>query len=115
MERNKHACRKEIKMDISKVMVEKMDILGQAEYYNKKMRDEAIKGASEEKIKAYDCGVKNTMEVLKMLITHSGDGEKDRIIYQKYGEVSNVVQKRRLSHVLNELEETGQIDLAKED
>ena len=83
------------------------------EILNQKMRDVAVKETSlENLIKGYDCGVKNTMSALKSLITHSIDGEKDRLIYQKYGERSNIVCYELLSDALKELESTGQLHLA---
>lgn len=100
-------------VDISKIMVEKVDILKEMKILNQKMRDVVVKETSlENLIKGYDWGVKNTMSALKSLITHSIDGEKDRLIYQKYGERSNVVWYELLSDALKELESTGQLHLA---
>lgn len=99
--------------DISKVMVEKIDILAEMEVLNRRMREVVIKDTTlGEKIKAYDIGVKNTMSALKSLITHSADGEKDRLIYQRYAEQSNVVRYMLLTDALKELESTGQLYLA---
>lgn len=96
--------------DISKVMVEKIDILAEMEVLNRKMREAVIKDTvPEEKIKAYDIGVKNTMSALESLITHSE--EKDRLIYQKYGEQSGLVKFILLSDVIKELESINQLHL----
>lgn len=90
-------------MDIKKVIVEKMDILKEMEVLNARMREVAIKGSTEEKIKAYDIGVENTMNCLKSLITHELDGEKDRLIYQKYGAKCGIVTYWPLEEVLKDL------------
>lgn len=103
-------------IDISKVMVERVDILKEMETLNQKMRSAVInETTSENLVKGYDWGVKNTMDSLESLITHSVDGEKDRLIYQKYGEQSNVVWYELLSDTLKELESTGQLHLAEND
>lgn len=99
---------------IVKIQVEQIDILKEMEVLNKRMRDAALEGcASEEKIKAYDIGVKNTMSALESLITHA-EGEKDRLIYQKYGEQFDIVRYRLLKDVLKELQESGQLHLTEE-
>lgn len=90
-------------MDAENVIVEKIDILKEMEILNARMREAAIKDSTEEKIKAYDIGVENTMNCLKSLITHESDGEKDRLIYQKYGEQCDVVTYWPLKEVLKEL------------
>lgn len=90
-------------MKTEEMKVEKIDILKEMEVLNARMRELAVKDSTEEKIKAYDCGVKNTMVCLESLITHETDGKKNRLIYQEYGEVSNVVQYRKLSEVLKKL------------
>ena len=98
--------------DISKVMVERIDILQEMEIFNQRMRDVVVKDTTPENlITAYDMGVKNTMSALESLITHSADGEKDRLIYQRYGEQSNVVRYMLLTDALKELESTGQLHL----
>lgn len=100
-------------IDISKVMVERVDILKEMQILNEKMRDTAINKATPENlIKGYDWGVKNTMAALDSLITHSADGEKDRLIYQKYGERSDMVCYELLSDALKELESTRQLHMA---
>lgn len=90
-------------MSIDDIKVEKIDILKEMEILNARMRKVAVKNSAEEKIKAYDCGVENTMECLKSLITHETDGEKDRLIYQKYGEQSEIVRYEKFSEILREL------------
>lgn len=101
-------------VDISEVMVERIDILEEMKILNEKMRNSAITGkTTKEQISAYDVGVENTMLALKSLITHSDDGEKDRLIYQKYGERTDVIWYELLSDVLKELKSSGQLDLAK--
>lgn len=91
-------------MNINNTAIEKIDILGKMEILNTRMRESVIKNiVDEEKVKAYDIGVKNTMECLKSLITHK-DGKKNRLIYQKYEEQSDdFVQYVQLSDALNEL------------
>lgn len=91
-------------MNIEDIIVEKVDILKEMEVLNGRMREKAIENSTEERIKAYDCGVKNTMECLKSLITHETGEEKDRLIYQKYGKQSDVVRFVRLSDALKEME-----------
>lgn len=101
-------------MDISKVMVEKMDILEEMKILLSRMREHAVEVKSEDDIKHYDDGVRNAMNALDSLITINFDSEKDRLIYQKYKEQSNFVRYMRLTDVLQQLEESGQIHLAKE-
>lgn len=90
-------------MSIKDVIVEKMDILKEMEVLNARMREAAVKDSTEEKIKAYDIGVENTMNCLMSLITHESDGEKDRLIYQKYGAQCGIVTYWPLEEVLKEL------------
>lgn len=96
-----------------KVMVQKVDILKHMEVINKRMREFAIKDSTDDKIKAYDIGVKNTMSALEALITNE-KLEGDRLIYQKYGEHSNGIRFMTLPDVLEELKENKQLQLAKE-
>lgn len=98
--------------DISEVMVERIDILKEMEILNQKMRSVVVNKTNPENlIEGYDWGVKNTMSALESLVTHSADGERDRLIYQKYGERSDVVWYELLSDVLKELKSSGQLDL----
>lgn len=98
-------------IDISKVMVEQVDILSEMEVLNKRMKEVAVNNViSVEEIKVYDIGVENTMSALKSLITHS-EGEKDRLIYQKYGKQSDLVKYRLLFDAIKELELTNQLHL----
>lgn len=90
-------------MDTENVIVEKIDILKEMEVLNERMREVAVKDSTEEKIKAYDVGVENTMNCLKSLITHESDGEKDRLIYQKYGAQCGIVTYWPLEEVLKDL------------
>lgn len=62
-----------------------------------------LKIQQKKKIKAYDTGVENTMNCLKSLITHEDDGEKDRLIYQKYGAQCGIVTYWPLEEVLKDL------------
>lgn len=90
-----------------KVIVEQIDILAEMEVLNKRMRNVAIKDTTPEaEIRAYDVGVRNTMSALESLITHS-EVEIDRLIYQKYGEQSDVVRFRTLEQCLKEMKEKG--------
>lgn len=96
-------------MDITQISVEKIDIFKEMEFYNAKMREVAVKNSTEEKIKAYDYGVKNTMEVLKMLFLNDGK-PTSKLIYQNSNEPLNkMAHCVRLSEVLTELQECGQI------
>lgn len=90
-------------MGIKNVFVERIDILKTMEMLNARMREVAIKDSTEEKIKAYDIGVENTMNCLKSLITHESDGEKDRLIYQKYGAKCGIVTFWPFEEALKEL------------
>lgn len=90
-------------MNHENVIIEKIDILKEMEILNARMRELAIKDSTEEKIKSYDIGVENTMNCLKSLITHESDGEKDRLIYQKYGTQCGIVTYWTLEEVLKDL------------
>lgn len=90
-------------MKLDELKIEKIDILKEMEVLNERTRKSVIENTSEEKIKAYDCGVKNTMNCLRSLITHELDGEKDRLIYQKYGEQCDLVRYEKPSEILKEL------------
>lgn len=95
-----------------KVIVEQVDILAEMKVLNERMRNAEIKDTTPEaEIRAYDMGVKNTMAALESLITHS-EGEKDRLIYQKYGEQSDVVRFRTLEQCLKEMKEKGILELS---
>lgn len=55
-------------------------------------------------MKFYDIGVKNVMNVLEMLIDDNPDEKKNRLIYQRYGESTDVRKFMKLSDVLKEAE-----------
>lgn len=59
---------------------------------------------TEEQMKFYDIGVKNVMNVLEMLIDDNPDEKKNRLIYQRYGESTDVRKFMKLSDVLKEAE-----------
>ena len=85
------------------IQIEKIDILSEMEVLNKRCRDMSVKGTeSEHEIKAYDLGVKNTMAMLSSLINLNEENE-NRLIFQKYGEQSDLVRYVHLSEVLKEL------------
>lgn len=95
-----------------KVIVEKVDILEEMKVLNERMRNAVIKDStSKEEANAYDIGVKNTMSALESLIAHS-EGEKDRLIYQKYGEQSVAVQYITLDQALKDMKENGVLELS---
>lgn len=91
-------------MELRDVIVEEIDILKTMEVLNEKLRNSASQNLTEKQMKVYDTGVKNTMNCLEMLITHQQDGEKNRLIYQKYGEATEVCEYRKLSDILKEVE-----------
>lgn len=91
-------------MDFKDVIVEEIDILKTMEMLNNRVRESVFEKLSEETMKIYDIGVKNTMSCLKSLITAQHDGKKNRLIYQKYGEPTEVHTYRKLSDVLKEAE-----------
>lgn len=94
-----------------KVIVEQIDILAEMKVLNERMRNVEIKDTTPEaEIRAYDVGVRNTMSALESIITHS-EGQMDRMIYQKYGEQSDLVLYRTLEQCLKEMKENGQISL----
>lgn len=97
-------------MDFKDIVVEEIDILKTMEMLNKRMRDSVFKNLTEEQMKIYDIGVKNTMNCLKSLIADQKDGEKNRLIYQKYGEPTEVCKFRKLSDVLKEAENRMVVD-----
>lgn len=97
-------------MNVKNVIAEKIDILKEMEILNARMREVAIKDSTEEKIKSYDIGVENTMNCLKSLITHESDGEKDRLIYQKYGAKCGIVTYWPLEEVLKDLDVEAVVD-----
>lgn len=85
--------------NLDEIGVEKIDILKQMEVLNERMRAIAVEGMAEEKIKAYDCGVKNTMAVLESLI-----GKEDKLLYQKHGEeFCDIARYIRLSDAISEI------------
>ncbi len=90
-------------MDFKDVVVEEIDILKTMEMLNEKMRKSVSENLNEEQMKAYDIGIQNTMNCLESLITHQ-DGEKNRLIYQKYGDPTQVCYFRKLSEILKEAE-----------
>lgn len=92
-------------MDFKDIVVEEIDILKTMEMLNERMRDSVSKKLTEEQMKSYDIGVKNTMNCLESLITDQEDGEKNRLIYQKYQKYGEeVCVYKKLSDVLKELE-----------
>jgi len=92
-------------MEFKNLVVEEIDILKTMEMLNEKMRKSVSKNLNEEQMKTYNIGVQNTMNCLRSLITHQ-DGEKNRLIYQKYGEPTQVCYFRKLSEILKEAENT---------
>ena len=80
--------------------------MAEMEKYNTKMREIAIAGSTEEKIAAYDIGVKNTMSNLEMLLdTLRGTP----LIYDKKdADTPDVVRYTNLSTVIMELSKTKQ-------
>lgn len=90
-------------MDFKDVVVEEIDILKTMEMLNGEMRKLVEKKLTEGQMKSYELGVQNTMACLESLITHE-DGEKNRLIYQKYGEPTYVRDFRKLSDILKEAE-----------
>lgn len=90
-------------MDFKDVIVEQIDILKTMEMLNSEMRKLVEKKLTEEQMKSYEIGVQNTMACLESLITHK-DGEKNRLIYQKYGKPTYMCEFRKLSGILKEAE-----------
>ena len=89
--------------NLDTIPIEKSDILSEMEVLNTRCRKIAIKGTeTEQEIKAYDLGVKNTMSMLASLI-NPGMKNENRLIFQKYGIQSNMARYVRLSEVLKEL------------
>lgn len=81
-------------MDIKNISIEEIDIIAEMKTLTNQYRESVVeKLGSQEKIDCYDLGIKHAMSVLKSLI-HSFDFdkedyvEKNRLIYQKYGEQS---------------------------
>ena len=97
-------------MDFKDIIVEEIDILKTMKMLNERMRDSVSKNLTEEQMKIYDIGTKNTMNCLESLITDQRDGEKSRLIYQKYGEPTEICKFRRLSDVLKEAENRAVVD-----
>lgn len=97
-------------MDFKDIVVEEIDILKTMEILNERMRDSVSKNLTEEQMKIYDIGIKNAMNCLESLITDQKGGEKNRLIYQKYGESTEVCKFRKLSDVLKEAENRAVVD-----
>lgn len=97
-------------MNIEKVEVEEIDILKTTEFFNTQAKEVAAQNATEEQIKAYDLGVKNTMSILEHLIAQTKYGKKDRLIYLKYGEPHLYSRYKSLSKVLEEMQIGGKND-----
>lgn len=96
-------------MDIKNISIEEIDIIAEMKTLTNHCREAAVETlSSQEKIDCYDLGVKHAMSALKTLI-HSFDFdkedyvEKNRLIYQKYGEQSWIQRYRSLYEVLQEL------------
>lgn len=95
---------------LDEISIEVVDILEEMKVLNNRIFETVCTNMTDEQKKCYDLGIQNTMSALKSVIdtTEIGDGktkdvEKDRIIYQKYGEQSNVVRYNKLSNILDEL------------
>ena len=96
--------------NINDISVEMVDIVEEMKVLNDRISETVCTDMTDEQKKCYDLGVQNTMSALKSLIdTADVDGEKtkdvekNRLIYQKYGVQSDIVQYIRLSDAINEL------------
>ena len=97
-------------MEAKDMIVEEIDILKTMEMLNKRTMESVSKKLTEEQMKVYDIGVKNTMNCLEFLITDQQGRQENRLIYQKYGEPTEVHTYRNLSDVLKELEDKKVVD-----
>ena len=103
--------------DAGKITVQYLNIMEEMKKFNEKMREISIKDSTEEKIKVYDCGVKNTMKVLGMLLKQE-DGRPSLIYNKTDAETSEIVRYTNLSTVIKELlgeKNTGGIGMDKQD
>ena len=96
--------------NLGEISIEMVDILEEMKVLNNRISETVCTNMTDEQKKCYDLGIQNTMSALKSIIdtTEIDDGktkdaEKDRIIYQKYGEQSNVMRYNKLSNILDEL------------
>ena len=96
--------------NLGEISIEMVDILEEMKVLNNRISETVCTNMTDEQKKCYDLGIQNTMSALKSIIdtTEIDDGktkdaEKDRIIYQKYGEQSNVMRYNKLSNILAEL------------
>lgn len=97
-------------MDFKDVIVEEIDIMKTTKMLNSRIRNSVSKNLEEEQRKIYDIGVKNTMNCLESLITNQKDGEKNRLIYQKYEGATEMRKFKMLSDVLKEAENRAVVD-----
>ena len=96
--------------NINEISVEMVDIVEEMKVLDDRISETVCTDMTDEQRKCYNLGVQNTMSALKSIIdTTENDGEntkdveKNRLIYQKYGIRSDIVQYIRLSDVINEL------------
>lgn len=96
--------------NLNEISIEIVDIVEEMESLNNRISETVCTNMTDEQKKCYNLGVQNTMSALKSIIdTAEEDGEntkdveKDRLIYQKYGEQSDIVRYIRLSDAINEL------------
>ena len=103
-------------MDNSMIQIQKVDIMAEMEHYNAKMREASMEGCTDEgKIKAYDIGVQNTMNVLKMLLSKDENEEiKDELIYNAKCGAKPFVRYVRLSDAVEELTQSNQLEMIKD-
>lgn len=96
-------------MDVKNISIEEVDIIAEMKTLTNQYRELAVeKLCSQEKIDCYDLGIKHAMSALESLIHFfdfdKGDYiEKNRLIYQKYGEQSWIRRYKSLYKVLQEL------------
>lgn len=95
---------------LDEISIEVVDILEEMKVLNNRISETVCTNMTDEQKKCYDLGIQNTMSALKSIIDtieidgeKTKDVEKDRIIYQKYGEQSNIVRYNKLSNILDEL------------
>lgn len=88
---------------MSDINIEKIDIIKTVEELGKRQRKFVKDALTREQMLVYDLGVKSTLNALGMIINR-GSESVDRLIYQKYGELFNIVaQYEKLEDILDEL------------
>lgn len=72
-------------LDLEKIMIEQVDIMGETKRVLSDLRKHAAEVKTKENLEQYDDGIKHALTALDSIINSADDKGKNRLIYQKHG------------------------------